>query len=135
MTTKTKIVVLKPFYRGDTRKYRFTLLSKTTGLPLSVDGGRIFCTFKSDKSLTDENAEIYKSAATIEADPQNPTGIMDITLDAADTEVTPGNYYFDFQFVGASGEVTTLIPLKDEDNNHKDKVRIFEDVTRRITVI
>lgn len=123
-----KVPGIANFYRGDTRNYRIRVTDKETGLPISIDGGHLFVTFKSDKSLSDAEAEISVSIPAVELDPENPTGIIEITLSATDTEVPPGYYYYDFQYVSSTGGVTTIIPQE----NMITRVKIIEDTTRRV---
>ena len=117
---------IKPFFRGDTKKYK--LVVTHDGLPVSIDGGTLTATFKSDKSLLDSEAEIQVSATGVEADPAHPTGMIHLVLSHTDTDVAPGSYYYDFQYVSASGEVTTILPQQGDSG----KVRIKEDITRTV---
>ena len=64
-----------PFYRGDTRKYTFKLTDKD-GKPISVHGGKLTVTFKTDKDLPDSEAALQVSTMGVEPDPNNPTGII-----------------------------------------------------------
>jgi len=114
---------IKNFYRGDTKKYKLKVQSKDTGDPISVDGGQLFLTFKSDQKDDDIDAAIQKSVACTESDPADPTGEVELTLSSTDTNVDPGTYFYDFQFVASDGEVTTIL---------SDKVRILPDITRSV---
>ena len=120
-----KKTVIKNFYRGDTRKYKVTVKDGGTDAPVSVDGGKLYITLKSDKSLDDAAAELQVITNSVETDPMNPTGEILAVLSNTDTDITPGDYYFDFQFVSSSGEVTTIIPQED----HVDTVTILQDTT------
>jgi hypothetical protein len=123
----TKKAGISNFKRGDTRKYRIVFTDKLTGLPISVHGGKLFITFKINKSDLDEDAVIAVDIDTVELDPLIPTGVIIATLTDVDTEVPIGKYYYDFQFVSPTGEVTTIIPEEDM----VDTVKILEDITRR----
>ena len=118
------------FYRGDSRTYTVTLAT-ASGDPISIHGGTLYLTFKSDPSLSDGDAEIQVSKVGVEADPLNPTGEIDIELTPSDTDIEPGDYYYDFQFVFVSGEVKTILPSPDADASDK-KVTIVTDITRTI---
>ena len=120
-----KITVIKNFYRGDTRKYKITVKDGESGDPISVDGGKLYITFKSDKSLPDSAADLQVITNGVEADPMNPTGEIRAVLSKEDTNIEIGLYYFDFQFVSSTGEVTTIIPQE----NHLDTVEILQDTT------
>ncbi|RKZ98612.1 MAG: hypothetical protein DRQ46_01540 [Gammaproteobacteria bacterium] len=122
----TKAPGIKNFYRGDTRKYLVTIRDKETGDPVSVDGGVLTVTFKASKSDLDANAALQVIVNAVEADPANPTGEIRIVLTSTDTDIEPGNYFYDFQFVSTIDEVTTILPQE----NQEDKVKILEDVTR-----
>jgi len=122
----TKAPGIKSFYRGDTRKYLVTIRDKITDAPVSVDGGVLTVTFKGTKADLDVDAALQVIVNAIEADPANPTGEIRIVLTSTDTDIEPGSYFYDFQFVSSSNEVTTILPQE----NQEDKVKILEDVTR-----
>ena len=126
--SNTKIPGIANFYRGDTKKYKVLIRDKVTGDPISIDGGTLFVTFKKLKADTDAEAAISLLFLGAEADPENPTGEIIATLSATDTTVDPGKYFYDFQFVSSAGEVTTILPLE----THEERVRIFDDVTKRV---
>ena len=128
MATK-KVPGISNFKRGDTRKYKVVVTDKTTGDPISVDGGKLFITFKNNKSDLDDDAVIKVDTPGVEVDILNPTGIIIAILTATDTEVPVASYYYDFQYVSSTGEVTTILPTEDM----VDRVKILEDVTRRVT--
>lgn len=115
---------IKDFYRGDTKKYRLKVRDKKTGNPISVDGGQLFFTLKQSKTDSDEDAILQESTTGSEADPSDPIGEIEMTLSSSETNVTPGSYYYDFQFVSSSGEVYTLLA---------DKVKVLVDITRSTT--
>lgn len=114
---------LADFYRGDTRKIKITVQDADTQQPISVDGGKLTVTFKQVVTATDDEADLQITVNTTEADPDNPTGEVLITLSHADTEIDAGTYYYDFQFVSATGEVTTILA---------GKVKVLPDVTRTV---
>ena len=116
---------IKPFFRGDTKYYRFRLKDKN-GDPISVDGGSLTFTMKSDKSMDDSEAELQVSATGTEADPANPTGEIALRVGAPDTEIEPNKYFYDFQFTTASGDIFTVLP-QDSD---RGKVVVKPDITR-----
>ena len=128
------MTTLKNFYRGDSRKYVFSFTQtdeQGNVVPVSVHGGILFGTFKSDKDMSDEDAEIKVQQAGIEADPQNPTGQIIVSISGTDTEVEPGYYYYDFQYISPSGDIITVLPGVDAEETDK-RVRIEADITRRI---
>jgi len=121
---------ISDFYRGDSRKYTVTLATKA-GVPISVHGGTLYLTFKSDTALEDTDAEIQVTAVGVEPDPPNPTGVIIISLAPTDTNVAPGTYNYDFQFVSVAGEVKTILPAADATLTER-KVEILTDITRTI---
>ena len=116
---------IKSFYRGDTRIYRFRLKDKE-GNPLSVDGGKLTFTLKSEKDLPDSEAEMQVSAIGVEPDPNNPTGEIVLKTTSADTEIPPNKYFYDFQFVSATNDVFTVLPQEGD----MGKVVVKPDITR-----
>ena len=125
MAIARTVTVIKNFHRGDTRKYKITVRDGETKEPISVHGGKLYVTFKSNKSLPDIEAELQVIVNGVEADPTNPTGQILVVLSAIDTDIPIGNYFFDFQFVSSIGEVTTIIPQEE----HIDKIKILQDTT------
>lgn len=124
-TVKRTIVAIKDFHRGDTRKYKITVRDGESGDPISIHGGKLYITFKSKKSLIDADAELQVITNGVEADPPNPTGEILAVLTKTDTDIAVGSYYFDFQFVSSTGEVTTILPQE----THIDKIKILQDTT------
>jgi hypothetical protein len=109
------------FYRGDTKKYKLVVKSKDSGEAISVDGGKLYFTLKKSQSQTDDEAALQIVADGTETDPLTPEGIVYMTVPASDTKtLTPGDFYYDFQFVSASGEVTTVLA---------GKVKVMKDTT------
>ena len=114
---------LSDFYRGDTRKIKITVQDTTTKQPISVDGGKLTVTFKKTVTAADADADLQVVVDAIEADPLNPTGEILVTLSHTDTEIDVGTYFYDFQFVSAAGEVTTILV---------GKVKVLADITRTV---
>lgn len=102
--------------RGDTNSITVTF----SGLDLT--GGEIFFTAKSVQDTVDDTTAAIKVQVTVFTDPT--AGIVVIPLSATDTNVTPGDYFYDVQFKSAGGVVTS-IPAR--------KLRVSADVTRRTT--
>jgi hypothetical protein len=105
--------------RGDTRTVTATFLD-SDGAAIDLTGGTIFFTVNASNSPTDD------TSAAIEVDVTSfdapTTGVQDITLTAANTNITPGTYYYDIQFVSASGVVTSL---------PQNKFIVKADISRR----
>jgi hypothetical protein len=116
-------MTIADFYRGDTRKIKVTVKDSETQQPISVDGGKLTVTFKKTATALDADADLQVVVNTTEADPLNPTGEILVTLSHTDTEIEPGTYFYDFQFVSATGEVTTILA---------GKVKVLTDITRTV---
>ncbi|MEA1926734.1 MAG: hypothetical protein U9N73_00890 [Candidatus Auribacterota bacterium] len=114
---------IKNFYRGDTKKYKLKIRDKQTGDPISVNGGQLFLTFKVKNTDDDADAVIQKIINCTEANPAEPTGEVELILSSTETNITPGTYCYDFQFVSSEGEVMTIL---------SDKVKVLVDITRSV---
>jgi len=112
---------ISDFYRGDTKKYLFKLRDKETQEPISIDGATLTATLKKKLAQTDLEADLQVSANGVEADPPNPTGEISIIFSKVDTEIAPATYFYDFQLVSSTGEVTTVL---------SGKVKVLTDATR-----
>jgi len=105
--------------RGDTRTITATFVD-SSGTAIDLTGGTVFFTANADSSPTDDtSAAIEKDVTSFDAP---ATGVQDITLSASDTNVTPGTYYYDLQFVSSGGVVTS---------QPQDKLIIKADISRR----
>ena len=108
------------FFRGDTKKYTIALSS--SNLPVSVHNSVLTFTMKKTITASDTDALIQVREVIKEPDPENPKGIMTITIPASlTTTLSPGVYPYDFQLVTESGDVTTLL---------SGTVEVKADVTR-----
>jgi len=94
------------FYRGDTKKYRLVIQDKTTAVPISVAGATLTVSMKKKQKDT-----TYLLQEVVSVTDTNPvTGVIEVTLPAAKTELLPaGNIYYDFELVSSTGEVTTIL--------------------------
>lgn len=103
--------------RGDSAAINFAMAG------VDLTGATVFFTAKPELTddAADTNAVITKEVVS-HTDPTNGTTI--INLDPADTNVTPGIYYYDIQVKKADGQIVS-IPAR--------KLRIWADVTRRTT--
>lgn len=105
--------------RGDTRTITATF-TDSDGAAIDLTGGKVFFTVNADKEPTDDSsAVITKDVSSFSAP---TTGVQSITLSASDTNITPGTYYYDCQFVSAGGVVTS---------KPKSILTITSDITRR----
>ncbi len=104
--------------RGDTESITFTL--ERDGTPVNLTGTTVFFTAKSGLDDVDASAAIAISV-TSHSDPTN--GITIIPLSSTNTDITPGEYFYDIQV--KDGATITSIPYR--------KLEILTDVTRRTT--
>jgi hypothetical protein len=104
-------------YRGDTAADRLTVQSPTGGVQDITS-----CTFKltvaSVKNPPDASTQVFQIAGTI-FDALN--GIVDFIPTGGETDVEPGEYWYDVEMIGPTGQVTTLV---------KDEYEILQDITK-----
>lgn len=105
--------------RGDTSsiEFRFT----QSGAAGDLTGGEVFFTAKSVQDTADDSGAAISVTVSSFSDPT--TGICTIPLSHTDTNVTPGDYFYDIQVKKADGSIVS-IPAR--------KFTIEADVTRRI---
>lgn len=101
--------------RGDTASIGFTF----SGVDLT--GATVFFTAKPTISNSaDDSDAVISVEVTDHDDPTN--GETTIPLTSSDTNVAPGEYFYDIQIKAADGTITS-IPVR--------KMEIFGDITRR----
>lgn len=106
--------------RGDTRTITATFVD-SSGAPLDLTGGKVFFTVNSSNEPSDDSGAVITKDVTSFATPTS--GVATITLASSDTtNVAPGTYWYDLQFVSAGGVVTSL---------EKAKFVVKADITRR----
>ena|ERR1035437_294321 len=108
--------------RGDSASIDFELTD--AGSPVDLTGSTVFFTAK--PSI---DADASDAAAVISVEVSSHTdptaGKTSIPLTAADTTVTPGEYFYDIQVKEAGGTTIVSIPYR--------KLEIVPDITRRTT--
>ena len=88
--------------KGDTRTIEVTV-KDSTGTVVNLTGGTLYFTVNATKIPTDDtSAAIAKTVSSFDAP---TTGVQNITLSSSDTDITPGKYYYDAQFVTSGGVV------------------------------
>lgn len=101
--------------RGDDASIGFTF----SGIDLT--GATVFFTAKPTISNSaDDSDAVISVEVSSHDDPEN--GVTTIPLTASDTNITPGEYFYDIQIKLADGTITS-IPVR--------KMEIFGDITRR----
>ena len=100
---------IAPLIRGDTRKIEITITDEF-GVPVNIQGHKIYFTLKTDKTLADSLATLQVSY-TVATDADALVGKTILVLSAANTaSVPPGKYFYDIQWKTSGGtpEVTTI---------------------------
>lgn len=111
---------IQDFFRGDTKKYTLKIRSKVDQAPISVHGGKLTVTFKKKATAPDIEALLQVVVDCTEPDQLHPQGIIRVILPADKTSIKADEYFYDFQFVSSTGEVTTIL---------QGKVKVLQDVT------
>lgn len=105
--------------RGDTRAIDVTV-KDSSGSPINITGGSVFFTVNASESPADDtDAEISKDV-TSHTDAAN--GESRINLTSTDTDIDPGEYFYDIQFVDSADNVSS---------NEKGSFVVKSDITRR----
>jgi hypothetical protein len=109
---------IKNFKRGDTKPITLTFTDKNNQ-PINLTGATLWFTVKKNPLDSDADAVIQKQI-TNHIDPIN--GISSVIITPEDTEnLDTMKYYYDFQLVDPSGNVTTVL---------EDTFKLERDITR-----
>jgi len=111
-------VNLNPIFRGDSREYLLTF-TRDDGSAIPITDWKIYFTVKKNYR-DDDTAAVIKKDVSVHYDPEN--GKTKISLLPVDTEVIPGNYFYDIQAKRAVNDIITVLA---------GKIEIKSDVTRR----
>jgi len=95
----------KPITAGDTW-YLNLSVTADDGNPLDITGYEFFFTAKTNPSLSDECASIYKTQSEHTDPVQGKTSIL--VLPSETSGSVGGKYYFDIRMKDQSGNITTL---------------------------
>ena len=105
--------------RGDTRRINCTFLQSDGSTPINLAGGTVYFTIsETDNPSSDSSAVLQKSATSFTS---ASTGQHTFTLSHADTNIDPGSYWYDVQFVDALGNYLS---------SYRGKLVVQSDVTR-----
>jgi hypothetical protein len=111
-------VNLNSIFRGDSREYLLTF-TRDDGSAIDISEWKVYFTVK--KNYRDDDiAAVIKKDISVHYDPVN--GKTKISLLPVDTEVVPGNYFYDIQAKRAVNDIITVLA---------GKLEIKSDVTRR----
>jgi hypothetical protein len=90
--------------------------------PIDLTDGTVFFTVKRNKKDTDENAIIKKHITTFE----DPTlGICTLSLSSSDTDILPGDYWFDVQLKDKLGRISST---------YAGRMLVKQDITIRTDI-
>lgn len=104
--------------RGDTRTINCTFLD-SDGDALNLAGGTVYFTVNEDEDpASDASAVIQKTATSFTS---ASTGRHTFTLTHSDTNITPGTYWYDVEFVDSTGGYLS---------SYRGKFIVQSDVTR-----
>ena len=109
--------------RGDSHKIKVSF-KEADESPYDITGGKVFFTVnKNNNPQNDESADIKLDDSDSQITVTDaPAGLAEINLTPSDTELTPGEYYYDAQLVDAIGNVVS---------RDRDILKITPDITRR----
>jgi len=105
--------------RGDTRTVNLTFLESDGTTPVDLTGGTVYFTVNSSSDPADDTSKAFQKTATSFTDATN--GQHTFTLTHSDTNIDPGTYWYDSQFVDAVGNYLS---------SYRGKFIVESDVTR-----
>lgn len=88
--------------RGDTRQINLTFLQSDGSTPINLTGGTAYFTVQSVDDPPDDTTDL-KIQKTATSFTSATTGQHTFTLSHSDTNITPGTYWYDAQFVDSVG--------------------------------
>lgn len=111
---------IKDVIRGDTRTVSLTFLQADGSTPINLTGGTVYFTVNSSSDPSSDSTVSFQKTAN-SAFTNAANGQHTFTLSHSDTNITPGTYWYDAQFVDASGNYTS---------SYRGKFIVQSDVTR-----
>ncbi len=105
--------------RGDSRNIQVTV-KDSSGNAIDITGGTVFFTVNALEEPDDDTGAVITKDVTSHTDALS--GVSTIELTSDDTDVEPGEYWYDVQFVSTSGSVSS---------REKGKLLVVSDITRR----
>lgn len=108
--------------RGDTRTVNLTFVDSDGTTPINLTGGTVYFTVNSSSDPSDDTSKAFQLTATDATPFTAPLlGKHTLTLSHANTNITPGPYWYDAQFVDAVGKYLS---------SYRGKFIVQSDVTR-----
>lgn len=109
-----------PCIRGDTRTVNLTFLESDGSTPIDLTGGTVYFTVQSSSDPADDTTDLqFQKTATSFTDATN--GQHTFTLTHANTNIDPGSYWYDAEFVDSVGSYLS---------SYRGKFTIQSDTTR-----
>ena len=105
--------------RGDDKTWNLTFVDEDS-VAIDLTGATIFFTVKINKADADADAIISVDQAS---HTNAAGGLSSITITNSQTDIKPGNYFYDFQLVDSGSLVTTVL---------SGIFKITQDVTTRV---
>lgn len=105
--------------RGDTRTVNLTFLESDGSTPINLSGGTVYFTVNSSSDPSNDSSVAFQKIADNFTDAAE--GQHTFTLTHADTNIEPGNYWYDAQFKDAVGNYTS---------SYRGKFIVQSDITR-----
>jgi len=110
---------LKTLYRGDSREYNLTFTNNEGGA-IPITSWKVYFTVKLSY-MDDDSKAVIKKDITDHDDPENGKTI--IKLLPNDTNIAPGNYYYDIKIKRAENDIRIILI---------GRVVVEQAITRRI---
>lgn len=105
--------------RGDSRTVNLTFLQSDGTTPINLTSGTVYFTVNSSSDPSDDTSAIIQKIYTNFTDPLN--GKHTVSLTHTDTNITPGTYWYDAEFVDGVGSYLS---------SYRGKFIVQSDTTR-----
>lgn len=105
--------------RGDTRQINLTFLQSDGSTPINLTGGTVYFTVNSSSDPADDTSKAIQKTAT--SFTSATTGQHTFTLTHSDTNIDPGSYWYDAQFIDSDGNYLS---------SYRGRFVVDSDVTR-----
>jgi hypothetical protein len=92
---------IKNVIRGDTRRVVCTFVEADNTTPINLSGGTLYFTVNTSSDPSDDSGAAIQKTATSFTDAAN--GSHTFVLSHSDTNIAPGDYWYDVQFVDSFG--------------------------------
>jgi len=107
-------------FRGDTKTYLFHF-KDSLGNAINITGASLFFSVKSGETDLDAVAKITK---TVTSHTSPTTGDTRVSISAVETNLSVGEYFYDFQLKDTSGNIATFM---------YGKFKVLQDITTKTT--